>query len=70
MLSTNSLFIAAQIVALSTVFHLVPQFPFSVWSTAYNTADFTAELQQWRALGKYYLFLHKPSTRFDIDTVH
>ena len=63
MLSTNSLFVAAQVVALSTVFHLIPQFPFSVWSLAPNTADFPPDLQLWRSLGKYHLFLHKPSSR-------
>ena len=66
MLSTNSLFVAAQVVALSTVFHLIPQFPFSVWSLAPNTVDFPPDLQLWRSLGKYHLFLHKPSSRSGI----
>ena len=56
MLSGQSLFTAAQIVALGTLFPLFPAHPFSVWSNAYNTAALSESLQQWRALGRYYLY--------------
>ena len=41
--------------ALGTVFPLFPSHPFSVWSSAYDTAVLSIPLQQWRSLGKYYI---------------
>ncbi|CAL8471284.1 g10826 [Coccomyxa elongata] len=56
MLSTNSLFAAAQVVALGTIFPLFPAHPFSVWNSAFNPRSLSPDLQAWRALGKYYVF--------------
>jgi uncharacterized membrane protein YbaN (DUF454 family) len=55
MLTTNSLFAAAQIVALGTIFPLFPAHPFSVWKTAFNTRSLSPELQHWRSLGRYFV---------------
>ena len=56
MLSGQSLLVAAQVVALGTVFPLFPSHPFSVWSSAYDTAVLSIPLQQWRSLGRYYMY--------------
>ncbi|CAL5228247.1 g11346 [Coccomyxa viridis] len=62
MISGQSLFSAAQIVALGTLFPLFPAHPFSVWSNAYNTGALSTSLQQWRTLGRYYLYTDRKSS--------
>lgn len=59
MLSAQSLFTAAQIVALGTVFPLFPAHPFSVWSNVYNTGTLSTSLQHWRTLGRYYRYVDR-----------
>ena len=65
MISGQSLFSAAQIVALGTLFPLFPAHPFSVWSNAYNTGALSTSLQQWRTLGRYYLYTDRKSSWYD-----
>ena len=66
MISGQSLFSAAQIVALGTLFPLFPAHPFSVWSNAYNTGALSTSLQQWRALGRHYLYTDRKSSWYAI----